>query len=261
MSNPTLTDQVTAFFLSVPRTKPLLVGITGPQGCGKSTLADAVVSRLNEVGLRSVAVSIDDFYLTNAEQQALASRHPNNPYLKHRGYPGTHDVALGATVLDALTTRVDGSVHTPVYDKGARDGRGDRAPATKARQVQSPLDIVLFEGWMLGFRQVPTETLDDPHLREANDLLAPYDTWLTRLDALVHLDTLNPTAVVCWRVDAERARHDAYGVGLSDEDARDYIERFLPAYRTYVPALRISPPIPGPSIRITLGDDRLAAPQ
>lgn len=257
MSKPTLTDQVTAFCLSVPRTKPVLLGITGPQGCGKSTLAGAVVSRLDEAGLHSVAVSIDDFYLTNSEQQALSAGHPSNPYIQHRGYPGTHDVALGTSVLDALTTRTAGDVRIPVYDKGAKNGRGDRAPETQARRVRTPLDIVLLEGWMLGFRRVPDEEIDDPHLSEANALLPAYDAWLTRVDALVHLDAVNPASVVRWRVDAEQTRRNATGVGLSDDDARDYIERFLPAYRTYVPALRNDPPVAGPHLHIALGDDRL----
>ncbi|HLK36019.1 MAG TPA: hypothetical protein VKU41_04650, partial [Polyangiaceae bacterium] len=48
--------------------------------------------------------------------------------------------------------------------------------------------------------------------------------------------------VVEWRVDAERARRARGEPALSDEDARDYIERFVPAYRVYVPALEAHPP-------------------
>ncbi len=82
--------------------RPLLLGISGPQGGGKSTLAAGLVAALGADGLRALAVSIDDFYLTHQEQQALASRYPGNRYLAYRGYPGTHDVSLGTRTLDAL---------------------------------------------------------------------------------------------------------------------------------------------------------------
>jgi D-glycerate 3-kinase len=252
-----LDDRVTAFCVSALRTKPLFVGITGPQGSGKSTLADAVVLGLAERGLRGIAVSIDDFYRTNAEQRELAARYPGNPYLEHRGYPGTHDVGLGVAVLDALASRVAGTALVPVYDKGAHGGRGDRASAS--RQVRTPVDVVVLEGWLLGFRAVPPETIDDPHLRAANALLPPYDAWLDRLGALVHLDAEDVHSIVRWRVDAERTRRAETGIGLTDDEARDYIERFLPAYRTYVSALRDSPPVT-PHLRITLAEDRLPLP-
>ncbi len=82
--------------------RPWVLGLQGPQGCGKSTAAAALVEAARDEGRRAVTVSIDDFYLTYAEQRALAERHPGNPYLLYRGYPGTHDVALGGRVIDAL---------------------------------------------------------------------------------------------------------------------------------------------------------------
>jgi len=47
-------------------------------------------------------VSIDDFYLTNAEQTALAAAHPDNRLLAVRGNAGTHDLALGRQTLQEL---------------------------------------------------------------------------------------------------------------------------------------------------------------
>src|SRR5215471_9278910 len=95
-----------------------ILGIQGPQGCGKSTLAAALVEEWGRAGVRATTVSIDDFYLTHAEQEAVASRHPGNPYLRYRGYPGTHDVALGRRTIDALASLGDAqSTAVPVYDK------------------------------------------------------------------------------------------------------------------------------------------------
>src|SRR6478735_183017 len=84
-----------------PGTAPIL-GLSAPQGAGKTTIMAEVCSALAKDGLNAVSISIDDFYLTRSEQIALAREYPRNPYLQHRGYPGTHDVSLGVSVLKAL---------------------------------------------------------------------------------------------------------------------------------------------------------------
>lgn len=42
-------------------------------------------------------------------------------------------------------------VAIPRYDKSQQGGRGDRAPKEAWPVKRGPLDVVLFEGWMLGF--------------------------------------------------------------------------------------------------------------
>lgn len=46
----------------------LVVGVSAPQGCGKSTLVGEMQRMLEKAGHSCTAVSIDDFYLTGAEQ-------------------------------------------------------------------------------------------------------------------------------------------------------------------------------------------------
>ncbi len=238
--------------------RPWVLGIQGPQGCGKSTLASALVDAFGDTGVRGLAVSIDEFYLTHAEQRALAARHPGNPYLLYRGYPGTHDVAMGSEVLAGLRALGPGEeTRIPVYDKSAHEGRGDRAPESKWRRVVGPLDLLIIEGWMLGFSAAPDEAVDD-ELRVANGYLRAYDAWTAKLDAFLQLDVDGLETIVDWRVDAERARRERGEAGLSDDDARDYIERFLPAYRVYVPRLRERPP-EADSMRVVLRPDRMPA--
>ena len=241
--SPEVVDAVVALALRAARpNETLVLGINGPQGAGKSTLAAAVVDRARAVGQVAVAVSIDDFYLTRAEQLALAAHHPGNRYLEHRGYPGTHDVALGARTIRALRSAGAGdAIALPRYDKGAHDGRGDRAHEAAWPRVTGPVDLVVFEGWMLGFPPVDAPDAD-ADLAVAAGMLGAYEPWRREIDAFVHLEASDVADIVEWRVDAERARRSAGAPALSDEAARDYIARFLPAYGLWVPALRAHPP-------------------
>lgn len=81
----------------------LVLGVSAPQGCGKSTLCEQLVDLFAFVGLRAASVSIDDFYLTFDGQQALAAANPSNPLLQYRGNAGSHDLQLGTDTLRALT--------------------------------------------------------------------------------------------------------------------------------------------------------------
>lgn len=217
--------------------RPVVVGIQAPQGAGKTTLTRHLLSCLRLLGLRSVSVSIDDFYLTRSEQLDLAAAHPDNPYLEHRGYPGTHDIELGRRTLAALhrlgPEAIGQVVAVPVYDKSAHGGRGDRVPEAQWRRVEGPLDIVFLEGWMLGFERVDEQSLPDPALVEPNRVLASYGSWHRLIDAWVVLRPLDPAFVVGWRVEAEAAARQAGRSALDEVAAEDYVRRFLPAYSVY----------------------------
>jgi len=221
--------------LNRARTRPLLVGIQAPQGSGKTTLTTHVLALLPALGLRGTAISIDDFYLTRGEQLQLAARHPGNPYLEHRGYPGTHDVGLGESTLVDLrnVNRAAAPVHVPVYDKSAHAGRGDRAAVSDWRRVDGPVDLVLLEGWMLGFTPVAESQLPDRRMVEPNRALTDYDRWHRQLDAFVSLRAADPLYVMKWRVEAEEAAAKSGRPALSRADIEDYVRRFIPAYKTY----------------------------
>jgi D-glycerate 3-kinase len=241
-----------------------ILGIQGPQGCGKSTLAAALVEQWGRAGVRATAVSVDDFYLTHAEQEALASRHAGNPYLRYRGYPGTHDVALGRRTIDAIASLGEPqSGAVPVYDKSAHRGRGDRASESAWRRVAGPIDVLVLEGWMLGFTPVDSRAdalTVDLALRAPNQYLEAYRVWHERLDAFVHMHVDSLDTIVRWRMDSERARRERGEPALSDDDARDYIDRFLPAYRLWVPQLRAHPPC-SEFTTIELAEDRQLQPR
>lgn len=235
---------------------PVVVGVNGPQGCGKTSLVSHLVGAFDLIGVRAAAASIDDFYLTHAEQQALAARHPGDRTLEHRGYPGTHDVELGTETIAGLKQGLRTLV--PAYDKSANGGRGDRAPASSWRTIEPPLDLVLIEGWMLGFEPVDDAALA-PELRATNELLRGYAPWNALLDTFVTLEALSLDHIVAWRIDAERTRRERGETALSNDAARDYVERFLPAYRAYAAGVRAPRP-ERPSMSLVLGPDRLPLP-
>jgi D-glycerate 3-kinase len=234
---------------------PLVLGLSGPQGCGKSTLAADLVAGFGWLGLRATCFSVDDVYLRRDEQVALAERFPGAAIFADRGFPGTHDVELGCRVLDGLSTVEPGQfVRVPSYDKSAFGGRGDRKPHVEWPEIACPLDLVVFEGWMLGF--TPAAEPSDPALAQANEFLRRYEVWHERLGAFLHLDAAEPHFVVSWRVEAERRRRESGAPGLSDAEAEDYVRRFLPGYALWGPALRERAPVQ-PSLRLVMGPDRL----
>ncbi len=222
---------------------PFILGINGPQGCGKSTLANQLVLDLQETyGLRAVTLSIDDFYLTHDEQKRLAQL--ENPYLQQRGYPGTHDIDLGVRTLLALKNIVScQAILCPVYDKSKFHGKGDRRPQTEWKRVEGPLDGVILEGWMLGFSSLPESLISDSSMKEINRCLAEYSRWTELLDGFIQLVPNNIYEVVEWRVAAEEKMKAQGHSGMSLEEVRAYILKFIPAYELYFPPLLEKPPL------------------
>jgi D-glycerate 3-kinase len=64
---------------------PLLVGISAPQGCGKTTMTDVLKDMFSVENMNTISLSLDDFYLTGHDQELLAQRHPSNKLLQYRG--------------------------------------------------------------------------------------------------------------------------------------------------------------------------------
>jgi len=251
-------DSVLTWVLSTLEGKPpgFLLGINGPQGSGKTTLTTALVSELERRGKKAVTISVDDFYLTRAEQVSLARAHPGNPFLQQRGYPGTHDVELGARTLEILKQKSPGKGFVPRYDKSAHGGQGDRFPKEKWSEVETPVDLIFFEGWMLGF---PPVDAPPNELRDVNDFLNSYSSWNRLLDGFLQLVPADYRFVLKWRVEAETKMKAQGKHGMSDDDIRAYVEKFLPAYETYLPALTLRPPVLKNLLRVEISEDRLPA--
>lgn len=165
--------------LDTPKTRvrPLFVGIQGPQGSGKSFLTSHLHQKLSSPphSLSVVVLSIDDLYLPHVQLVALANANPENKLLRGRGQPGTHDVGLGTIILDRLSRINEGvdpekanspssldsdnEVRLPVFDKSLHSGEGDRVEGG-GKVIRGPIDIVILEGWCLGFQPISASEID-----------------------------------------------------------------------------------------------------
>jgi D-glycerate 3-kinase len=214
--------------------KGLVVGICGSQGSGKSTGAAVLQILLRKAGLAVATLSIDDLYLSHAERSHLAET--VHPLLATRGPPGTHDVALGAHLLDVLGK--PGVIDIPRFDK-ARDTRADSAQWDR---FEGPADVILFEGWCVGARAQPPEGLAEPlndlernedrdgtWRRAVNAALAgPYRALFDRIAFQVFLAAPSFDVVAGWRKEQEAKLRQKSDGGRAMSDAQ--IDRFVQFY-------------------------------
>jgi D-glycerate 3-kinase len=237
------------------------VGISAPQGCGKSTLCEQLEALFASTGAAAVPVSIDDFYLTHEAQASVAASHAGNPLLQQRGNAGSHDVALGAATLRALRAAA-APVPVPRYDKSAFSGQGDRADASTWPVAAPPVDVVLLEGWMLGFDPVgPSAAAGvDPALAPVDAFLGEYrEAWDSQVGCWLVVRVADAGCAQRWRLQAEHAMRASGRPAMSDEQVRQFVDRFMPAYRAYLPRLYAQGPTtatPGKLLVVEVDENR-----
>lgn len=219
--------------------KPLLIGINGSQGSGKSTLCHLLKFLLDAgFDLKSCVISIDDLYLTHAERQQLGR--DIHPLLATRGVPGTHDIPLGQQVFDRLIAASENST-TPIprFDKAS----DDRLPQQDWDLFQGRPDLILFEGWCVGAApqaqaelEIPVNLLEEQedatgHWRKYvnQQLGGPYRQLFDRLDLLLMLKVPDWQQVYQWRRKQEQQliACNPSGTRTMDDDA---LRRFIMHY-------------------------------
>ena len=218
---------------------PLIIGVNGAQGSGKSTLCDFLRLILEQChGQRVAILSIDDLYLTRAERQDLARE--VHPLLITRGVPGTHDVELGFATLYRLRTAVETDLTPlPAFDKAS----DDRRPAEDWPVFRGRPDILLFEGWCLGATPQPKAALREPvnALERDEDtdgrwrsyvnlrLETDYRRLFAELDRLIFLRVPGMDRVLEWRSLQEQKLAATAGAGRHIMDTAA-IHRFVMHY-------------------------------
>ena len=222
--------------LQKKRQGPLLIGINGAQGTGKSTLAKLLSSLLTSSGHRVANLSIDDFYYSKAKRQELADE--VHPLLRSRGVPGTHDVELALHLLKQLAEAgPEQHVCLPRFDKSL----DDRQPVETCEQLRGPVDIVILEGWFVGAKAQAQDELTHPinelEINEDSDcrwrtyvnqqLAGSYQSLFEQIHMLLMLQAPGFEQVLEWRSLQEeklRALATKDASGLMDRKA---IERFI----------------------------------
>jgi D-glycerate 3-kinase len=217
--------------------RPLVLGINGAQGTGKSTLAALLGLLLeSEHNLKSVQLSIDDLYQTRAERNALGRQF--HPLLTTRGVPGTHDTHLGVQVIADLKN--GRCCRIPRFDKSA----DDRLPEDLWQHIEEPIDVILFEGWCIGALPEPAEALATPvnRLEEAEDADGAWRSYVNhqlnqnyrklfgQIDKLILIKAPDFESVYRWRQEQEKKLADRIGTAAPGLMDSEQLSRFIMHY-------------------------------
>lgn len=224
--------------------RPLIQGILGGQGTGKTTSSLVLSLILGHFGYRTLALSLDDLYKTYEERQRLQQQ---DSRLIWRGPPGTHDVELGRQILEQLRLPdLAQTVLVPRFDKSAHQGIGDRILPEPVEGV----DVVLFEGWFVGVRPIDAAVFegntpapintnrDRVFARDLNDKLREYLPLWDCLDRLLILYPVDYHLSKQWRRQAEQEMIASGKTGMTNSQVDEFVEYF---WRSLHPELFITP--------------------
>ena len=130
-------------FLINKKTK--IIGLTGGQGTGKSTISNILKIILQEgFNLNTVIFSIDDFYKTLKERKIMSKK--ISPLFLTRGVPGTHDTKILFNCIKELKKSKFKKILIPKFNKAI----DDRISKSRWLKVNKKPNIVIFEGWCVG---------------------------------------------------------------------------------------------------------------
>ncbi|MDA7829022.1 uridine kinase, partial [bacterium] len=125
--------------------KTQVIGLTGGQGSGKSTISNILKILLKEsFNLETVIFSIDDYYKTLKERKILSKN--ISPLFLTRGVPGTHDTKMLFSCIKTLKNSKFKKILIPKFNKAT----DDRVSRNKWLRVNKKVHIVIFEGWCVG---------------------------------------------------------------------------------------------------------------
>ena len=135
----------------------IIIGISGGQGSGKSTITNILKLILKKKYSLTVSnFSIDDFYKTRKIRQKMSKN--IHPLFMTRGVPGTHDIKLVINCLKSLKKRSFKKISIPRFDKAS----DDRLIKKKWTTIKKKPDVVIFEGWCVSARPQSDKKLKNP---------------------------------------------------------------------------------------------------
>ena len=193
--------------------KPLMIGLAGGQGSGKTTISSILTLILQKYfKLKVFKVSIDDFYKTRKDRKLLSKN--KHSLLMTRGVPGTHDVDLMLKFFKNVKSKNFKNLTVPKFNKAI----DDRCKKNLWYKIKSKPDVVIFEGWCVGARaqtnkqlKKPINSLEKVHDESIkwrshvnNQLKTKYKTLFKQLDGLIYLKVKNFKLLRNWRLKQER---------------------------------------------------------
>ena len=191
---------------------PLIIGLAGGQGSGKTTISSILSLILKKYfKLKVFKISIDDFYKTKKQREILSK--DKHSLLLNRGVPGTHDIKIMLDFFRKIKTKNFKSLKLPKFNK-AND---DRYKKKHWYKLKSRPDVVIFEGWCVGAKPQSLRLLKKPinALEKAYDkslkwrrfvnlqLKTNYKKLYSQLDSLLYLKVKNFNLLKKWRIKQE----------------------------------------------------------
>ena len=192
---------------------PLIIGLAGGQGTGKTTITSIITIILKKYFKLDVfKISIDDFYKT-IKQRTLLSKN-KHPLLMTRGVPGTHDIDIMLNFFKRIKVKNFKILKLPKFNKGV----DDRCKQSLWYKIQSKPDVVILEGWCLGARSQNSKELKKPvnSLEKTHDqnfkwrqyvnyqLKTKYKKLFNQLDYILFLKAKNFSLLRRWRLKQEK---------------------------------------------------------
>ena len=192
--------------------KPFLVGLAGGQGTGKTTISSILKIILEKYfKLKVFKISIDDFYKTRKEREALSKK--VHPMLMTRGVPGTHDVQMMLSFFKKVKSNNFKKIELPDFNKAI----DDRSPKKYWYNLKENPDVIIFEGWCVGAKAELNKTLKKSinSLEKTNDqkllwrkyvnqqLKTKYKILYSQLNCMIYLKAKNFGLLQKWRLKQE----------------------------------------------------------
>jgi len=204
-----------SFWISkkVNKKKPLIIGLAGGQGSGKTTISSILTLILQKYfKLNVFKVSIDDFYKTRKDRKLLSKN--KHTLLMTRGVPGTHDIDLMLNFFKKIKSKNFKILQIPTFNKAI----DDRYPKSLWQKIKLKPDVIIFEGWCVGAKaqsksqlKKPINSLEKVHDQEGrwrfyvnNQLKTKYKILFKQLDGLLYLKAKNFNLLKKWRLKQER---------------------------------------------------------
>ena len=193
--------------------KPLIIGLAGGQGTGKTTITVIISLILKKYfKLNVFKISIDDFYKTRNERKKLSKL--KHPLLMNRGVPGTHDFKIISQFFKKIKIKNFKNIKVPRFDKSI----DDRCNKRLWYNIKSRPDVVILEGWCVGAKAQKISQITKPinSLEKVKDLdlvwrkyvntqlKIHYKNLFKQLNEIIYLKANNFRELQKWRIKQEK---------------------------------------------------------